>query len=109
MSDGQEVVDRRFRLTKEAASGFESQGMPNKECTHFSSGKQPTSTRASLAELINTPTFRIPLFWNGLRNFEHGQMTRTASQLATPLRAFTPEHHEAVRFWTDLICIRSVH
>ncbi|GBN74136.1 hypothetical protein AVEN_265999-1 [Araneus ventricosus] len=44
MSDGQEVVERRFRLTKEAGSsgnGFESQGMSgvSKECTHFRSGK----------------------------------------------------------------------
>ncbi|GBN96222.1 hypothetical protein AVEN_214316-1, partial [Araneus ventricosus] len=41
MSDGEEVTDMRFRLTKESRSGFESQGMSgvSKDCTPFRSGK----------------------------------------------------------------------
>ncbi|GBM19677.1 hypothetical protein AVEN_199847-1 [Araneus ventricosus] len=55
ISDGQEVVDRRFRLTKESCSGFESQGMSgvSKECTYFCSGKAADFPRACLEELIS--------------------------------------------------------
>ncbi|GBM28134.1 hypothetical protein AVEN_224192-1 [Araneus ventricosus] len=69
MSDGQEVVDRRFRLTKEAGSGgngFESQGMSgvSKEYTHFRAGKAVDFHTCIPCGTYKSYTTGVGHFWN---------------------------------------------